>query len=282
MHLDELRTFLEIIDAGSLVAASRRLHVTPSTVTARLASLEASVGQRLLHRGKSGVELTAAGFTLQRYAELMVQLARQAGDELSRPEGAGSACTIGLAVDLWRGFGEHLLRLTRATVPGVAVAVWPGEHRQLKRWLEIGLVDVAFDYVPHASEGLISQAAFDDELILVSATPEADAQPDGDYVYVDHGDEFRRRHAERFAQAPSPKVTLACADWALEYLLCNGAKGYLPRRHAAAPLAAGALHVVTGAPVFHRQVHRIENPEAVRRWSWYPAVLAAALATLNP
>jgi DNA-binding transcriptional LysR family regulator len=53
MNLDALRTFLEVIETRSLVAASRRLHVTQSTVTARLNSLEEEIGQKLLHRGKS-------------------------------------------------------------------------------------------------------------------------------------------------------------------------------------------------------------------------------------
>jgi len=40
MNLQELCTFLEVVDTKSLVAASRRLNVTQSTVTARLNALE--------------------------------------------------------------------------------------------------------------------------------------------------------------------------------------------------------------------------------------------------
>ncbi len=57
MNLDELRTFLEVVETGSLVTAARRLHVTPSTVTARINGLEEEIGQKLLHRNKSGAEL---------------------------------------------------------------------------------------------------------------------------------------------------------------------------------------------------------------------------------
>ena len=74
MNFDEIQTFLAIIETGSLVAASRRLHVTQSTVTARMNTLEAELGQKLLHRIKSGAELTSAGFKFQRYAEVMTQL----------------------------------------------------------------------------------------------------------------------------------------------------------------------------------------------------------------
>ena len=50
MNLEELTTFLEVIRTRSLVAASRHLHVTPSTVTARISALEEKLGQKLLHR----------------------------------------------------------------------------------------------------------------------------------------------------------------------------------------------------------------------------------------
>jgi len=40
MNLNEVRTFLEVIETGSLVAASQRLNVTQSTVTARISALE--------------------------------------------------------------------------------------------------------------------------------------------------------------------------------------------------------------------------------------------------
>ena len=86
MNLNEVRTFLEVIETGSLVAASQRLHVTQSTVTARISALEEEVGQKLIHRYKSGAELTSAGFKFRRYAEVMVQLWRQARYEVSLPE----------------------------------------------------------------------------------------------------------------------------------------------------------------------------------------------------
>ena len=66
MNLTELRTFMAIHDTGSLVRASHRLHVTQSTVTARLKSLEDELGQQLINRQKSGATLTAAGVRLLR------------------------------------------------------------------------------------------------------------------------------------------------------------------------------------------------------------------------
>ena len=281
MNLDELRTFLEVIDSGSLVAAARRLHVTPSTVTARLSALEAEIGQKLLHRNKAGAELTSAGFKLQRYAELMTQLWRQARYEVSLPQGFEGVCNVGLEFDLWRELGERFLEYVQAHCPGVAVALWPGERHQLDRWLCSGLVDLALCYRPQAGEDFASRALFDDPLWLVATRPSRGVQLDSSYVYVDHGDEFRRQHAAAFPGERPASITIASSDWALEHLLRRGGQGYLPRRHVAALVAGGTLHRVAGAPEFQRRVYVVESTPTVQRWAWYPDAIRACLPAVD-
>jgi DNA-binding transcriptional LysR family regulator len=58
---DNLRFFLTISRHGSLSAAAMDLHVAQSTVGRRLASLEASLGGRLLNRTPEGYVPTLAG-----------------------------------------------------------------------------------------------------------------------------------------------------------------------------------------------------------------------------
>jgi DNA-binding transcriptional LysR family regulator len=274
MNLNELRTFLEVIETGSLVAASQRLNVSQSTVTARIASLEDELGQKLIHRYKSGAELTSAGFKFRRYAEVMVQLWRQARYEVSLPKGFRGVCNVGLEFDLWQGIGERFLDHLRRDVPGVVIALWPGEQRQIDRWLSIGLVDIAFCYVPQAGEDFNSRVLFDDELVMVSTMDDAAAQLGSRYVFVDHGDEFRRRHAEAFAGEVPPAVTIAASEWALDHILRYGGSGYLPRRIAQDKLASGRLRVVADTPIFRRRIYVVENVQTVRNWSWYGAALA--------
>jgi LysR family transcriptional regulator, flagellar master operon regulator len=277
MNLDELRTFLEVIDSGSLVAASRRLNVTPSTVTARINALEEEVGQRLLHRHKSGAELTSPGFKLQRYAEVMVQLWRQARYEVSLPKGFQGVCNVGLEFDLWRSVGERFLNYVREHCRGIAVAIWPGEQRQLDRWLNIGLIDLAFCYMPQSGENFASRMLFDDELLLVSTNRAATADLDSSYVYVDHGDEFRRQHAAAFPGESTSALTIASAEWAADHLLRKGGSGYLPRRQVQGLIESRTLYVVAQAPRFRRRVYVVESVQTVRAWDWYEAAVASVV-----
>jgi|SRR5579871_2265396 len=275
MNINELRTFLEVIETGSLVAASRRLNVSQSTVTARISALEEEVGQKLLHRYKSGADLTSAGFKFRRYAEVMVQLWRQARYEVSLPKSFEAVCNVGLEFDLWQGIGQRFLDHVREHAPGVVIALWPGEQRQIDRWLSIGLVDLAFCYVPQAGDDFTSRVLVDDQLVMVSTDEDASAQLGSSYVFVDHGDEFRRRHAEAFAGDVPAAVTIAASEWAVDHILRHGGAGYLPRRILPEHIASGRLHVVAGAPVFGRRIYVVENARTVRAWSWYGAAMAA-------
>jgi len=275
MNLEELKTFLAVVEAGSLIAASRRLNVTQSTVTARINALEDEIGQKLLHRHKSGAELTSPGFKFKRYAELMVQLWRQARYEVSLPKGFIGVCNLGLDFDLWEDAGRIFLNHVRAEAPGVALAIWPGEQRQLDRWLSIGLIDVAFCYAPQSGGNFATRTLFDDELILVSDKPMSAPDLGSSYVYVDHGDEFRRQHAAAYPGDTTSALTIASSQWAVDHLLRAGGAGYITRRHAEPLIASRRLHKVADAPSFTRRAYVVEAAQTTTAWPWFENAIAA-------
>lgn len=100
MNIALIRTFLAIVETGSLARASRRLNVTQSTVTARLKSLEEDVGQPLVHRRKPGVALTAPGMKFRRYAEAISNMWQQVLLENSLPKDMETVCNLGCEQDL--------------------------------------------------------------------------------------------------------------------------------------------------------------------------------------
>lgn len=66
---DDLRTFLELWRAGSLLAAAERLTVNPSTVGRRIDALEEALGVQLFERTPEGVIATLAAEQLVPFAE---------------------------------------------------------------------------------------------------------------------------------------------------------------------------------------------------------------------
>jgi DNA-binding transcriptional LysR family regulator len=83
-ELDDIRTFAEVADRGSLSRAGERLGMSKSMVSRRLARLEAELGVPLLARTTRGMSLTEAGADFRPYAERIVAELQSARDALSR------------------------------------------------------------------------------------------------------------------------------------------------------------------------------------------------------
>lgn len=80
MDLSQLHALAAAVDGGTLDAAARTLHVTPSAISQRIRALENSVGSVLLTRSKP-VMPTAAGVAYVRLARQVAALAEDAAAE---------------------------------------------------------------------------------------------------------------------------------------------------------------------------------------------------------
>jgi DNA-binding transcriptional LysR family regulator len=84
--IEELRTFVEVANAGGVSPAARRLGVSKSLVSQRLARLEAELGVQLLTRTSRSASLTEAGISFREYAARACAEIDAAREAL-RPEG---------------------------------------------------------------------------------------------------------------------------------------------------------------------------------------------------
>ena len=86
-ELGQLQALRAAVDTGSLDAAARQLHVTPSAISQRLKTLEATVGRRLLVRARP-VEATEDGERVLRLARQIDLLQADVERELTNAPGA--------------------------------------------------------------------------------------------------------------------------------------------------------------------------------------------------
>jgi DNA-binding transcriptional LysR family regulator len=78
--------FAAVVDAGSLSAAGRRLHISPAMVSKRLAHLETRLGARLIHRTTRRLSLTEAGNRFHTDVVAILAASREAEARISGQE----------------------------------------------------------------------------------------------------------------------------------------------------------------------------------------------------
>ena len=91
LNLNDLRLFVQAIDSGGFTAAARRAGMPKSTVSKRIAELEADLGARLIQRTSRSFALTETGRAFYDHARAAVIEAETAEDvvrsRLAEPSG---------------------------------------------------------------------------------------------------------------------------------------------------------------------------------------------------
>lgn len=89
--VDDLTLLVEIIEAGSLSAASRKTGIPKSRLSRRISDLESQLGVHLIHRGPRNFSPTEIGLSIyersQKIREELVAIKALAEDRTSRPSG---------------------------------------------------------------------------------------------------------------------------------------------------------------------------------------------------
>ena len=189
MDITLIRTFIEVANTGSFVAARDRLFVTQSAISLRIQRLEDSLGHQLFTRSKAGAVLTPEGKQFEPFALSLLKVWEEARQKISMPQGYERALSIGAQYSLWPGLGFRWLDALQAEMPELSVHAEMGMPDRITRFLVEGMVQAALLYTPQLRPGLIVEPALDDELILVASYPGANLERLSGYVAVAWGPE---------------------------------------------------------------------------------------------
>lgn len=249
MDTELARTFLMVAATGNFVAAASRLHVTQSTVSARIHSLETLLGGRLFQRGRNGAELTPAGKRFLRHAKNLVRTVEQAHHDVGLPQGFRDVLTLSGRIALWEGFLPHWVAWMREAAPDVSLRLEIGFEADIMQGLIEGTVDIGVMYTPTSRSGLVVEPLFDETLLLVTSDLKR-GWPDAGYIHIDWGPEFHAQFSDHFAEA-GPPALIANIGWlGVQQLLAYGGSGYFPQRLVRQYLEAGQLWRLPDAPQF--------------------------------
>ncbi len=265
MDTELARTFLTVIDAGNFIGAADRLHVTQSTVSARIHSLEEQLGCKLFVRNKAGTALTPAGHQFQKHAAVLVRTVEHARQDVGISRGYRASLTVGGRFGLWERLLLRWLPLMRRSAPDVSVRAEIGFETDLMQGLIEGRLDIGVMYTPQSRPGLTVEALMEESLVMVSSRPTARAEPDADYVYVDWGPEFYAKHNARFPEFVGAGITANIGWLGLQHVLQFGGSGYFPIRLVQPYLQDGQLYRLPDAPTFPLPAYLVYSSDADRR-----------------
>jgi DNA-binding transcriptional LysR family regulator len=167
---NQLRTFLAVVDSGSVSDAADHLFVSPPAVSAALASLQAELGVALVARVGRGVAVTAAGKVFAPYARGVLRIADEgmaaAREALDPESGRVRLAAVTTA-------GEHVLprflASFRARHPHAEVSLEVGNRERLWQLLAEREVDLAIGGRPPGGNHFLTRATRPNILVLVAA-----------------------------------------------------------------------------------------------------------------
>ncbi|BBJ23176.1 LysR family transcriptional regulator [Candidatus Nitrotoga sp. AM1P] len=246
MDIDQIRTFLGVVANNSFIEAANRLHVTQSTVSARIQRLEAYLGVTLFVRNRSGVTLTLPGQRFFRHAKSFLLTLEQARHDIKLPSRFRASITVGARIALWEELLPRWVGALRILAPDISIRSEIGFEEDLIRGLIEGRMDVSMMYTPQQSPGLQIEYLFDETMVLVTTDPDK-PWPNEDYIYVDWGPTFYELHNSYYPDMEHPPQVVNIGWLGLQLIVNNGGSCFLPIRIAEPLIQTKKLFLVPGS-----------------------------------
>jgi len=160
--------FCTVARSGSLVAASRELHLTPSAISHGLKNLETSLGCRLFDRAGKRLLLNHAGEQLLAQIEKPLASLAVAEEKLKQLGKWGQPrLRIGAAVSTCQYVLPGVIRELKKWSPNLLLQVESGDMPEMIELMQQNRIDLALGVVIDEKHDLESRPIFRDELLFV-------------------------------------------------------------------------------------------------------------------
>lgn len=168
MNLDYLRTYLEVIKAGSFSEVARKMSISQPTVSFQIQKLERDLGVRLIDRSKKTIIMTEAGKRLLRFAEFVEEERARLLDDVEqlREEVVGDLVITASTVP-----GEFLIPAIlsefKVQHPAVGIRVAVSDSLTVINDVQNGAYEVGFCGAMPEGQDLESFKIAEDEIVLI-------------------------------------------------------------------------------------------------------------------
>ena len=183
MNLQQLRSFLHIVELGSLSKAAERLHLSQPALSRQIKMLEQEIGESLFQRTGRGLIITEAGQLLERRATAGLAELEKFSADLSARRGniSGSLC-LGLPPSSGLILAGPLIERYRSVHPDVKLRVTQLLSGTLQEHLLDGRADLGILYEGATSPRIAYERLNEEELFLI-APPLRVTQPSNEMPF---------------------------------------------------------------------------------------------------
>jgi len=165
-----LRMFCAVAKHGSLGAAARQLHLTPSAISHALKALETQLGCRLFDRTGKRMLLNQAGEQLLAQVEAPLSALDAAEDSVKRLAKWGQTrLRVGAAASACEYLLPPVIRELKKSFSIVTFQVESADMPEAVEMLRQNRIDLALGVTPPAATSLEMRPVFADELLFVFA-----------------------------------------------------------------------------------------------------------------
>jgi DNA-binding transcriptional LysR family regulator len=166
LDVDQLKTFVAIVDTGSFTRAADVVFKTQSAVSMQMKRLEERIGRAIFARDGRGVRLTEDGERLLDYARRIVHVSREALSAFADDALTGRV-RLGVPDDYAeRYLPEILARFSRSN-PRVEVSVVCEPSNHLVGFIDRDDLDIAI--ITHASRKPVGEVIRQEQLLWVTS-----------------------------------------------------------------------------------------------------------------
>lgn len=257
-HLDKLKPFVAIAEAGTIHEAAKRLNITQPALSRMLQILEVACGSELFVRSRQGVRLTAAGEELLNYANLTLKELENLKAKLRAPANKMAGhIRIGtyesLAEYLWPDFLCHM----QSENPDLEISLKTSTEVKLIDLLARGEIDILVDAEPRVTGDFISWSLYKDkfnfyikrgEIFELNPTSSKDLT----LIYVpqavDSDNRSPRYHLEKNGYGFSKKISLDSFTTAQSFCEKGIGLAILPTKLQASDSSRTSLVKLEGFP----------------------------------
>lgn len=266
LNLDQLATFVEVIERGSFSAAADRLDLTQPAVSLQVRQLEKRLGVRLIERVGRRARPTPAGTELLAHARTIADAVTAAEESLA-PYASGTIgrVRIGTGATACIHFLPAVLRELRRRFPKLEIIIGTGNATEVLRQLEDNALDLGLVTLPAPGRMFDVTPLLEDEFVVLSSL-EGPALPRSvtaehlvrhPIVLYEPGAQTRRIVDDWFAAAGfaiRPTMELGSVEAMKELVRAGLGFGIVPRMAVETPHRTTKLRIQPLSPRLTRSI----------------------------